>query len=68
MVHIHFAPISHQSADTTVCFTQNAKMMDFLKTVGEQARLEEQEKKQAGERRKADTAVGEVLACFYWCR
>ena len=47
---------------------ENAKMMDFLKTIGEQARLEEQEKKQASERRKADTAVGEVLACFYCCR
>jgi hypothetical protein len=43
-------------------------MMDFLKTIGEQARLEEQEKKQASERRKADTAVGEFVACFYCCR
>ena len=37
-------------------------MMDFLKTIGEQARLEEQAKKQAGERKKADAAVGGFFA------
>ena len=48
---------------------EGERMMEFLKTIGEQARLEEQEKKQAGERRKTDVAVGEwfLLDCsgFY---
>jgi dynactin complex subunit len=36
---------------------EGARMMEFLKTIGEQARLEAQEKKQADERRKAEATV-----------
>ena len=48
---------------------EGERMMEFLKTIGEQARLEEQEKKQAGERRKTDVAVGEWFGVdvYYGC-
>jgi hypothetical protein len=45
---------------------EGERMMEFLKTIGEQVKMEENAKKQSGERRKADVAMGECGVYVYY--